>query len=1187
MNGSLLPRFNTAIERLQSFALLVLGGLFFLFALPLPSLGQSAKLINDGAHIVTESGATIYTQGEVRNRVNGGNNGTVTNDGTILTTHANPNNASYYNLNADAITQGNGTFEIEGDWVNSAIFNGDMGEVILNGPNQMITGDSVSTFNDLTLTGTGTKTLDLDAEVTGILALTDRRLHTDTNSMFVLNTAPGAITRSPGLTNTVQGFVSSDSTGWLVRKMDQSSSYLFPVGDSVGTPRFRPADLTPSNTNPQTFRARLKNSDPTPDGYDVTNKAAGIGPVNSDFYWHIDRTSGSDPMNVQLFYDEAVDTADMAVHWAAQWEMMGAPTNTMNGSPQLSSVSHSGWNTFTPDPFNIAANPLQVDAGNDTTICVGDTAQLDANVIGGTGPFGFEWTPSTYLDDSTLQNPKAQGVMDTIEYFVTAYDSATGTTSQPDSVTVFISPTPNDSIVPDSPATCPGDSVLLQAEGGASTYSWSPDSTLTTNSGDSTYSVPDDDETIVLTAENSLGCVGTDTVDISVQSAPGEPVGTATPDTICQGDSSTITATGSGPGVTYNVYDSATGGNLIGSTPLTVGPMSDSSYYIEATLTGSGCKYPGPRDTVDITVQPAPAAPTVTIAPDTLCIGDTTTISATGSGAGVTYEVYDDSVGGNYLGDTPLDTAPDSTSIYYVEAVASNGCAPVAGRVPDTVHVDSLPDMSVDPSAPVICTGDTVELAGSGADSLSWSPNVDLSDTIGDTVQAWPNSDTTYTLVGVDSNGCSNDTTVTVSVDSAPTKPTVSIVPDTICQGDSATISASGSGAGVVYEVYDSSMGGNYLGNTPLTVAPMSDSTYYVEATLSGGGCSFAGGRVSDTLVVNMATPAPTVTANPDTVCPGDSSMIDATGSGAGVTYEVYDSATGGNYLGNAPLNVGVDTTTDYYVSAVGSNGCDQLGGRDSVTVHTYPAPVADAGPDRNICPGDTVILNASGGSSYVWGDGTTDDSNEVSPDTSSNYWVGVQTAAGCSDTDSVAINVIQPASFVAADDEGSVEAKKQITVDVLANDTGVIGDSAIIKGPFQGSANWTSGGIEYSAPDSKGADSLNYKVCNLTCTNICDTATVSITIEEGVEDLFIPNGVSADRDGKNDAWEISGLEAYPENSVKIFNRWGDQVYSADPYKNDWSGEGKNGKVLEGTYFYVLDLGPEEGKKTGFIELRR
>ncbi len=198
-----------------------------------------------------------------------------------------------------------------------------------------------------------------------------------------------------------------------------------------------------------------------------------------------------------------------------------------------------------------------------------------------------------------------------------------------------------------------------------------------------------------------------------------------------------------------------------------------------------------------------------------------------------------------------------------------------------------------------------------------------------------------------------------------------------------------------------------------------------------------------------------------------------------------------------------------------------------------------------------------------------------------------VQNAQGCSDSDSVTVNVVGPGSFDAVADADTVTVDKSTLIDVFANDTGVIGDSAIISGPYQGSASWGPGGIDYSAPGTAGSDSLTYVVCSFTCSNICDTALVRIKIEEGIPELFIPNGVSADGDGKNDVWRIRGLEAYPEASVTIYNRWGDEVFSADPYQNDWKGQSKSGEVLEGTYFYVLDLGGDEGKKTGFIEFRR
>jgi gliding motility-associated-like protein len=57
---------------------------------------------------------------------------------------------------------------------------------------------------------------------------------------------------------------------------------------------------------------------------------------------------------------------------------------------------------------------------------------------------------------------------------------------------------------------------------------------------------------------------------------------------------------------------------------------------------------------------------------------------------------------------------------------------------------------------------------------------------------------------------------------------------------------------------------------------------------------------------------------------------------------------------------------------------------------------------------------------------------------------------------------------------------------------------------------------------------------------------------------IFIPQLVSPNGDGKNDTWVIANLETYPNNKVKIFNRWGNEVFVADPYLNDWDGKSNN-----------------------------
>lgn len=74
--------------------------------------------------------------------------------------------------------------------------------------------------------------------------------------------------------------------------------------------------------------------------------------------------------------------------------------------------------------------------------------------------------------------------------------------------------------------------------------------------------------------------------------------------------------------------------------------------------------------------------------------------------------------------------------------------------------------------------------------------------------------------------------------------------------------------------------------------------------------------------------------------------------------------------------------------------------------------------------------------------------------------------------------------------------------------------------------------------------------------------------------DLDIPNIITPNNDGKNDAFKIVGLESYPGSQLLIFNRWGNEVYRADNYRNDWNGNG----LAEATYYYILNRKEHTGK---------
>jgi gliding motility-associated-like protein len=100
------------------------------------------------------------------------------------------------------------------------------------------------------------------------------------------------------------------------------------------------------------------------------------------------------------------------------------------------------------------------------------------------------------------------------------------------------------------------------------------------------------------------------------------------------------------------------------------------------------------------------------------------------------------------------------------------------------------------------------------------------------------------------------------------------------------------------------------------------------------------------------------------------------------------------------------------------------------------------------------------------------------------------------------------------------------------------------------------------------------------------DVDNVCGDININVSQAITPNG-----DGVNDTWMISNIESYPKNNVKVFNRWGSEVFSANGYRNDWNGHYKNSDQSlpdASSYYYQIDLdGDGTIEKDGWIYISR
>lgn len=129
---------------------------------------------------------------------------------------------------------------------------------------------------------------------------------------------------------------------------------------------------------------------------------------------------------------------------------------------------------------------------------------------------------------------------------------------------------------------------------------------------------------------------------------------------------------------------------------------------------------------------------------------------------------------------------------------------------------------------------------------------------------------------------------------------------------------------------------------------------------------------------------------------------------------------------------------------------------------------------------------------------------------------------------------------------------------------------------------------VQWSSASNIELEALASGNHSLTITNVANPSLVTIEIFEintlncfdktQIPQLITPNG-----DGLNERFIFDDLANNPSlfrrNELLIFNRWGDVVFKAKPYQNDWSGENNSGQILpEGTYYYVFKLDLNEGQ---------
>lgn len=671
---------------------------------------------------------------------------------------------------------------------------------------------------------------------------------------------------------------------------------------------------------------------------------------------------------------------------------------------------------------------------------------------------------------------------------------------------------------------CNGDSAdLLTLTGvpGYTTYSWWPNSYISTPSQRQTYVYPINPALYVATVSTG-GCLELDTFYVDVVSINN----TSLSDTsLCYGTSIQLFAQGA---ASYAWSPNIAISDTTSASPV-VNPTGTITYSVKYTT-----QYCALTDSVVVSViQINPVVTTDSL----ICPGDSLRLSVSG---GTSY-VWSPTT---YLSSStvPNPWCKPATSVTYSVQLNKSFCS-----VYDTVDITVINFSPTVMNDTILCHGSNLVMQASGGNTYLWSPAYDLNNVnVANPVLFGADSTMKY-KVTISTAFCEYKDSVLVTV----VNPLTSLSgPKTICTGDSVVLSATG---------------GNFYAWTPAALAqtPSNASTYvkptastmfYVSSTKSI--CT-----VTDSVLVSVLDTL-SVNAYPDpvSICEGDSVQINVASGGNQI---VWSPITGVGNPYSFSTRISPVVSTDYVLKA-NYNACTAF---DTLHVTVNTKPVVDAGPDVMICYGKdhTMQATASNATLYTWLPATTVDQpanlNPVAQPTSKTKYYLTAFNNFCSARDSVTIDISKPvAQFKLDRFSGTVP----FGVTATNFSTGYNPMKYI----------WTLNGFSYSTSkdvvfsiDSPGTNSITLYISD--SIGCIDSVTKTL---EGLYEVhfYVPSTFTPNLDKLNDTWGLvyTGKQILSMRG-SIYNTQGTEIYTLSyPSRERWDG----GDEPPGVYAYFIQI---------------
>lgn len=416
--------------------------------------------------------------------------------------------------------------------------------------------------------------------------------------------------------------------------------------------------------------------------------------------------------------------------------------------------------------------------------------------------------------------------------------------------------------------------------------------------------------------------------------------GNQAPISICQGDSSQLLASGS---QSYVWSNGKTGSNTY---------VKNTGVYYVVGFDQHGC--PDTSASINVTVNPRPTATVVASGPLQFCSGGSVNLTASG--------------GTSYLwntGSTAAAIQVQTSSTFSVIVTDANGCKDTSAVFTTQVFPNPIAQIqNLGPNS--FCSGGSVQLLALGAPNVLWS-NGSTNDTLTVTQSGF------YQATVTDTNGCSAlSPSVQVSVFPLPNAQISASGPTTFCQGGSVQLSATG--------------GNTYLWSTGQSGASISvnnPGTYFAVAS-SNQGCQDSSNVIS--ITVNPLPQVSIQAQGPLSFCPGQSVAMNAQGA---QNYVWSNGQTGSNIL--------VSQAGTLSATGTDSLGCQSVSNLLSTSLHPVPVAQIQVQGSLQFCPGDSVVLLAQGGDTYLWSNGSTTAQQVIQQNGA--FSVVASNSFGCSDT--------------------------------------------------------------------------------------------------------------------------------------------------------------------------------------------